>query len=133
MIYGDRVAFRASDVAVPSGMITNVIGPNGSGKSTLLNAIAGLTPLADGTLEVLGSDPFSARARTSLVLQATKVNDRLPVTVGEVVMMSRYVDRGAFGFSVSCPEANGNGCSLPKGLLNRQISFCSTNRRMHST
>lgn len=98
MIYGDRVAFRASDVLIPSGMITNVIGPNGSGKSTLLNAIAGLTPLADGTLEVLGSDPFSARARTSLVLQATKVNDRLPVTVGEVVMMSRYVDRGAFGF-----------------------------------
>ena len=47
MIYGDRVAFRASDVAVPSGMITNVIGPNGSGKSTLLNAIAGLTPLED--------------------------------------------------------------------------------------
>lgn len=98
LIYGDRVAFRASDVAIPSGLITTVIGPNGSGKSTLLNAIAGLTPLADGTLEVLGTDPVSARLRTSLVLQATKVNDRLPVTVREVVMMSRYVDKGPFGF-----------------------------------
>ncbi len=98
MIYGDRVAFRASDLSIPEGAITAVIGPNGSGKSTLLNAIAGLTPLADGSLEVLGTDPVGARDRTSYVLQATKVNDRLPVTVREVVTMSRYVDRGAFGF-----------------------------------
>ena len=98
LIYGDRVAFRASNISIPSEQITAVIGPNGSGKSTLLNAIAGLTPLADGALEVLGTDPLGARSRTAFVLQATKVNDRLPVTVREVVMMSRYVERGAFGF-----------------------------------
>ncbi len=97
LIYGDRVAFRSSDISIPAGRVTAVIGPNGSGKSTLLNAIAGLAPLADGLLEVLGTDPLSARTRTSYVLQATKVNDRLPVTVREVVTMSRYVDRGAFG------------------------------------
>ncbi len=97
LIHGDRVAFRSSDLAVPSGEFTAVIGPNGSGKSTLLNAIAGLIPLADGALEVLGTDPLGARSKTSLVLQATKVNDRLPVTVREVVTMSRYVDKGSFG------------------------------------
>ena len=98
LVYGDRVAFRASDVIIPEGAITAVIGPNGSGKSTLLNAIAGLALLADGTLEVLGTDPVGARSRTSYVLQATKLNERLPVTVREVVMMSRYVELGSFGF-----------------------------------
>jgi manganese transport system ATP-binding protein len=97
LIYGERVAFRASDVAVPTGHITAVIGPNGSGKSTLLNAIAGLAPLADGSLEVLGTSPLAALPRVSYVLQATKVNERLPVTVREVVTMGRYVDRGVFG------------------------------------
>ncbi|MDH5372577.1 MAG: metal ABC transporter ATP-binding protein [Acidimicrobiia bacterium] len=98
LIYGDRIVFRASDFVIPAGEITAVIGPNGSGKSTLLNAIAGLASLADGSLEVLGTDPEGARSQTSYVLQATKVNERLPVTVREVVMMSRYVDRGVFGF-----------------------------------
>ena len=97
LIYGAQVAFRASDVSIPAGEITAIIGPNGSGKSTLLNAIAGLAPLADGTLEVLGLAPTDARSRTSYVLQATKVNERLPVTVREVVTMGRYVDRGTFG------------------------------------
>ena len=98
LVYGERVAFRASDVTIPEEAITAVIGPNGSGKSTLLNAIAGLATLADGTLDVLGTDPIGARSRTSYVLQATKVNDTLPVTVREVVTMSRYVERGSFGF-----------------------------------
>lgn len=97
LLYGDRIAFRASDVAVPHGATTAVIGPNGSGKSTLLNAIAALTPLADGRLEVLGRSPEASRDQVAYVLQATKVNDRIPVTVREVVAMARYAKRGAFG------------------------------------
>lgn len=97
LVYGNRVAFRSSDIGIPSGQVTAIIGPNGSGKSTLLNAIAGLAPLADGSLEVLGTEPDVATKRTSYVLQATKVNERLPVTVREVVTMGRYSGLGMFG------------------------------------
>lgn len=92
--YGERVALAASDFEVPAGRVTAVIGPNGSGKSTLLAAIAGLHAVAAGRLEVLGRSPSLARKRVALVLQANKVNQLLPVSVREVVMIGRYGDLG---------------------------------------
>ena len=46
--------------AVETGGMLAVTGPNGSGKSTLLRALAGLLPLAAGTLAVNGLPPDSA-------------------------------------------------------------------------
>lgn len=94
--YGATVALEASDFVVPSGSVTSVIGPNGSGKSTVLNAIAGLVPPRSGSLEVLGGRPDDRHDRVAYVLQATRMNERLPVTVGEVVAMGRYARRGMF-------------------------------------
>jgi len=45
---------------VEEGRILGLIGPNGAGKTTALNAILGLTPY-EGTLNVLGRDPWQAR------------------------------------------------------------------------
>ena len=45
---------------IERGRITGLIGPNGAGKTTLLKAILGLTE-CDGTLSVLGLDPFRQR------------------------------------------------------------------------
>lgn len=95
--FGDSTALGPSDFEIPAGQVTAVIGPNGSGKSTLLNAIAGLHPPAGGTLAVLGGDPPATRRRVALVLQATKVNEELPVTVREVVAMGRFAALGFFG------------------------------------
>ena len=92
--YGDRVALAASDFFIPAGRVTVLIGPNGSGKSTLLAAVAGLHQPNRGRLEVLGTSPSGARRRVALVLQSTKVNEALPVTVREVVMMGRYASLG---------------------------------------
>lgn len=92
--YGSYVAIDRSTFEVPKGAITAVIGPNGSGKSTLLGAIAGLIQPTDGVIEFdasLGSAP-----RISFVLQTTKVNDALPLSVSEVVTMGRYSDKGLF-------------------------------------
>lgn len=92
--YGAQVALSASTFRVPAGRITAVIGPNGSGKSTLMSAIAGLLEPTSGTLEVAALR-HDAR-RIAYVLQTTKVNESLPVTVEEVVRMGRYATTGWF-------------------------------------
>lgn len=79
---------------IPLSGITAIIGPNGSGKSTLLSAIAGLLEPQSGT--ILFPAAGDSRPRISYVLQSTKVNDALPVTVREVVTMGRYADAGRF-------------------------------------
>ncbi len=93
--YGSNLALAASDFLIPSGGITTLIGPNGSGKSTLLNIIAGLTEPTSGSVKVhaTGDGP----RRISYVLQSTKVNEALPVTVREVVAMGRYARTGFVG------------------------------------
>lgn len=93
--YGAHVAIDRSTFTLPRGGVIALIGPNGSGKSTLLSAIAGLVEVTSGELEV----PLSARPRTgiSYVLQTTKVNDALPITVREVVTMGRYARVRSYG------------------------------------
>jgi manganese transport system ATP-binding protein len=88
--YGEVFALAPSSFTIPEGAITTLIGPNGSGKSTLLHAIAGLLPAATGTISV------AAGRRIAYVLQATKVNESLPVTVREVVAMGRYATAGPY-------------------------------------
>jgi len=92
LAYGPKIALDSSRFEVPLGGITALIGPNGSGKSTLLNAIAGLIEPAAGTIEVLHGRE-GARF-ISYVLQTTKVNAVLPITVREVVTMGRYATTG---------------------------------------
>jgi manganese transport system ATP-binding protein len=90
--YDGHTAVAESDFAVPIGRLTAVIGPNGSGKSTLLSALAGLLEPRRGTIEILGTTPAGARRRIAYVLQSTKVNEVMPITVGETVLMGRYAD-----------------------------------------
>ncbi len=91
--YGQNMALGPSDFVIPAGSITTLIGPNGSGKSTLLNVIAGLVEPSTGSI-VMEND---GRSRLSYVLQSTKVNEALPVTVAEVVAMGRYARTGLLG------------------------------------
>lgn len=86
--YGGQVVVEQSNFDIPAGAITAVIGPNGSGKSTLLSAIAGLHTLVAGTIDFTG--PSNNPVALAYVLQTTKVNESLPVTVQEVVTMGRY-------------------------------------------
>jgi thiamine transport system ATP-binding protein len=54
--FGDHAALDGVDLSVHDGEIVAVLGPSGSGKSTLLRAIAGLEPLAAGTIAWHGTD-----------------------------------------------------------------------------
>lgn len=60
--YGPKQALRPASFSIPSGQILGVIGANGAGKSTLLNALLGLISY-EGSLSVLGRNPYAERAR----------------------------------------------------------------------
>jgi NitT/TauT family transport system ATP-binding protein len=51
---GDVVAFQDLEISVRKQEILCIVGPSGCGKTTLLRAIAGLTKLTSGTIEVQG-------------------------------------------------------------------------------
>lgn len=55
--FGPLCALDGVDLEVPHGEVLAVLGPSGSGKSTLLRAIAGLQPLAAGSV-LLGGEPM---------------------------------------------------------------------------
>jgi manganese transport system ATP-binding protein len=94
---GGTLAIRSSSFHIPSGSVTSVIGPNGSGKSTLLNLLAGLIRPSGGEASVFGRPIEESKVRISYVLQATTVNETLPISVREVVTMGRYPVRGLLG------------------------------------
>lgn len=82
----DRVTFE-----VGAGEALGIVGPNGSGKSTLLKAVAGLVPVADGNLRVLGSEPKrTAPGSVAYVPQVETVDWSFPATVWDVVAMGRF-------------------------------------------
>ena len=93
LAYGSHTVLSASTFRAPSGAVTALIGPNGSGKSTLLHAVAGLLHPRAGRLDVPAR---RRRGGVAYVLQGTKVNEHLPITVREVVTMGRYAEAGAF-------------------------------------
>ncbi|MEM7050110.1 MAG: ABC transporter ATP-binding protein [Acidobacteriota bacterium] len=60
--YGEHRALDGLDLALGAGRWTGLVGPNGAGKTTCMLAIAGLIPLDDGSVEVLGSPVRGPRA-----------------------------------------------------------------------
>src|SRR3954470_9113647 len=59
---GGREILHGLDFDIPAGRIYGLIGHNGAGKTTTLNAMLGLTSY-QGTIRVLGEDPFARRAK----------------------------------------------------------------------
>jgi ABC-2 type transport system ATP-binding protein len=58
--YGKYTALDQVSFTVDTGRIVGLIGPNGAGKTSALRAILGLSSY-EGTLSVLGREPFSDR------------------------------------------------------------------------
>lgn len=84
----DDVEFR-----VGSGELVAIVGPNGVGKTTLLRAVAGVHPLAAGTISVdslkIGSASARERAR-SIAFLAADDSAADGLLVREVVAAARY-------------------------------------------
>jgi len=56
-VVGGRQIWSEVSLDVHQGQFVAVLGPNGAGKSTLLQAVLGMTPTPEGTVEVLGGAP----------------------------------------------------------------------------
>jgi ABC-2 type transport system ATP-binding protein len=54
--YGKEFPFRYVDVSLEHGESLRVTGVNGSGKSTLVRCLAGIQPMATGSVAVCGAD-----------------------------------------------------------------------------
>lgn len=60
--FGRKKVLHGLSFTIPAGRIYGLVGHNGAGKTTTLNAILGLTD-CEGTISVLGMNPFAERAR----------------------------------------------------------------------
>jgi ABC-2 type transport system ATP-binding protein len=61
VFYGEVIGLSKVNLELAPG-ITGVIGPNGSGKTTLMRVLTGLVDPSEGTVWVLGGQPFSSAA-----------------------------------------------------------------------
>jgi ABC-2 type transport system ATP-binding protein len=58
---GEVIALAGIDLTVRTGEVFGLLGPNGAGKTTTIETLAGLRRPTEGTVRVLGYDPFTQR------------------------------------------------------------------------
>ncbi|MFL5138824.1 MAG: ABC transporter ATP-binding protein [Microvirga sp.] len=89
---GRREALSGLELAFRPGELGVVVGPNGAGKTTLLRAIAGLVPLAAGSV-ALGDEPvgrMSRAARARRIAYLPQIGGMSwPLAVRDVVALGR--------------------------------------------
>ena len=91
--YGTKVILSGVDAFLKPGGSTALVGSNGSGKSTLLKTLAGLLPVIDGGLEVLGRPVGELTAKVAYLSQFHQSGFVLPLQAIDVVRMARYDQR----------------------------------------
>lgn len=57
--YGPLAAVDGIDLSVPEGRVYAFLGPNGAGKTTTVEILEGLRKRTDGSVKVLGLDPWT--------------------------------------------------------------------------
>lgn len=85
--YGSSVAVSDVDLDVRRGDFVGIVGPSGSGKTTLLKAVVGAVRPVHGSIEI------SEGVRLAYVPQVESVDWNFPVTVLEVITMTRTKGR----------------------------------------
>lgn len=93
--FGSFTAVDAVDFDVQPGEAFGFLGPNGAGKTSTMRMIGCISPLTEGTLEVLGLDPrrdgSAIRRRLGVVPQADTLDMELTV-MENLLIYGRYFD-----------------------------------------
>jgi lipooligosaccharide transport system ATP-binding protein len=93
--FGSFTAVDAVDFDVQPGEAFGFLGPNGAGKTSTMRMIGCISPLTEGTLEVLGMDPrtdgSAIRRRLGVVPQADTLDMELTV-MENLLIYGRYFD-----------------------------------------
>jgi lipooligosaccharide transport system ATP-binding protein len=93
--FGDFTAVDAVDFEVRPGEAFGFLGPNGAGKTSTMRMIGCVSPITEGTLEVLGLDPrtdgSAIRRRLGVVPQADTLDMELTV-LENLIIYGRYFD-----------------------------------------
>ena len=93
--FGDFTAVDAIDFDVKPGEAFGFLGPNGAGKTTTMRMIGCVSPVTQGTLDVLGMDPrkdgSAIRRRLGVVPQADTLDMELTV-LENLIIYGRYFD-----------------------------------------
>jgi zinc transport system ATP-binding protein len=76
-----------------------LLGPNGGGKSTLLKILAGILPVKNGLVRVMGKSPREHLFSLGYVPQEVQVRAGFPVSALEVVMMGLLTPSRRLSFS----------------------------------
>jgi ABC-type Mn2+/Zn2+ transport system ATPase subunit len=86
--YGRKIVLKDVSFSIFAGDYFGMVGPNGAGKTTLLRAILGTLKPLSGNVSVgnLSASPL----RFGYVPQRDTIDQVLPYTVYEVVMMGRF-------------------------------------------
>jgi zinc/manganese transport system ATP-binding protein len=90
---GGRTIWSHVDATVGAGEFVAVLGPNGAGKSTLIKAVLGRTPLAAGSVRLLGRTPHAARHEVGYLPQRRSFDASLPLRGVDVVRLGVDGDR----------------------------------------
>lgn len=96
--HGTNAVLTNMSGIVPAGSLCAVVGPNGVGKSTLLAALAGLHPVAGGSITWKNApiDALTAAARAQQIAYLPQHTPRVfPLRVAQVVAFGRTPQRDA--------------------------------------
>jgi len=87
----DPISFKVSP-----GQLVGVMGPNGAGKSTMMKAMVGLVPKVSGHVSYCTCPLHQQLEKVAYVPQRSQIDWDYPITVQNVVMMSRTRSLGWF-------------------------------------
>ncbi|MEA5536353.1 metal ABC transporter ATP-binding protein [Crocosphaera sp. XPORK-15E] len=94
--YRGVVAVEDISFCLNSGEIVGIIGPNGAGKSSLIKAILGLIPIKQGSVKFRSRALSRQLAEVAYIPQRNQIDLDYPITVHNIVKMSRIRHTGLF-------------------------------------
>jgi ABC-type Mn2+/Zn2+ transport system ATPase subunit len=92
--YRRHTVLKELSFSIQQGDFVGIVGPNGSGKTTIVRAILGILRPRRG--EIIIRHQASHRLRIGYVPQRDSIDQIMPFTVSDIVMMGRYRRLGYF-------------------------------------